>query len=96
MHTFTYHQVLSAILPFFFGWHDDFSIYLVDTCFEYWETIMDCKRNAAARTLSPISIVDIFELESLRAKSTNIFRTLWTYYILAQEGANKHKYNIKL
>ena len=87
---------MSAILPFFFGWHDDFSIYLVDTCFEYWETIMDCKRNAAARTLSPISIVDIFELESLRAKSTNIFRTLWTYYILAQEGANKHKYNVKL
>lgn len=80
---------MRAILPFFFGWHDDFSIYLVDTCFEYRETIMDCKPNAAARTQASFSIVDIFEFESLRANSANILRTLWTYYILAQEGANK-------
>lgn len=40
MQTFTYHQMLSAILPFFLVCHDDFSIYLVDkcTCVECWET----------------------------------------------------------
>ena len=73
-------------LPFSLADMMTFQFTLADTCFESWKTINDCKPNAAARTLSPFSIINVFEFESMRAKSTNIFRTLWACYILTYEA----------
>lgn len=87
--SFTYHQVLRAFFPLLLVWHDDFSIYLADTCLEYWETERLQTERGRCYFIS-VFHRQHYGIRTFARQKTNTFRALLTCYILREEGANKN------